>query len=68
MITIVVRNPVPPTHLTVREGNRLALANIRERLDLMYGQRATVKSGRFDDEYIVTLRFPFIPTAKEPSA
>jgi hypothetical protein len=25
----------------------------------MYGDRATVKSGRFDEEYIVTLRFPF---------
>jgi two-component system sensor histidine kinase AlgZ len=59
MITIVVRNPVPPANLTVREGNRLALANIRERLDLMYGERATVKAGRFDDEYIVTLRFPY---------
>ena len=61
MITVVVRNPVPPANLTVREGNRLALANIKERMDLMYGERATVKAGRFDDEYIVTLRFPFTP-------
>jgi len=61
MITVVVRNPVPPAYLTVREGNRLALANIKERMDLMYGERSTVKAGRFDDEYIVTLRFPFTP-------
>ncbi len=66
MITIVVRNPVPPANLTVREGNRLALANIRERLDLMYGERATVKAGRFDEEYIVTLRFPYVTA--EPAA
>jgi len=59
MITIIVRNPVPLANLTVRDGNRLALANIKERLDLMYGERATVKAGRFDEEYIVTLRFPF---------
>ena len=59
MITIVVRNPLPVANLTVRDGNRLALANIKERLELMYDERATVKSGRFDDEYIVTLRFPF---------
>ena len=59
MITIVVRNPLPVANLTVRDGNRLALANIKERLDLMYGERATVKAGRFDEEYIVTLRFPF---------
>jgi two-component system, LytTR family, sensor histidine kinase AlgZ len=61
MITIVVRNPLPAANLTMRDGNRLALANIKERLDLMYGERATVKAGRFDDEYIVTLRFPFQP-------
>jgi two-component system, LytTR family, sensor histidine kinase AlgZ len=59
MITIVVRNPLPAANLTMRDGNRLALANIKERMDLMYGERATVKAGRFDEEYIVTLRFPF---------
>jgi two-component system, LytTR family, sensor histidine kinase AlgZ len=62
MITVVVRNPVPAANVTMRDGNRLALANIKERLELMYGERATVKSGRFDDEYIVTLRFPFSET------
>jgi two-component system sensor histidine kinase AlgZ len=67
MITIVVRNPAPPANLTVREGNRLALANIKERLDLMYGERATVKAGRFDDQYIVTMRFPFVsPVGAKP--
>ena len=59
LVTIVVRNPVTEAQ-SEREGNRLALANIRERLTLMYGERALVKSGRFDDEYIVTLRFPYL--------
>jgi two-component system sensor histidine kinase AlgZ len=54
-----VRNPVPAGNLALRDGNRLALANIKERMDLMYGDRATVKAGRFDEEYIVTLRFPY---------
>jgi two-component system, LytTR family, sensor histidine kinase AlgZ len=58
LITIVVRNPMP-SGAVVRDGNRLALANIRERLQLVYGSRATIKAGRFDDEYIVTLRFPY---------
>jgi len=58
LITLVVRNPVAP--VSPREGNRLALANIRERLTLLYGDRALVKSGRFDSEYIVTLRFPYV--------
>ena len=57
LVTIVVRNPAPESP-TPRDGNRIALANIRERLALMYGARAAVKAGRFDDEYIVTLRFP----------
>ncbi|MCS6947236.1 MAG: histidine kinase [Steroidobacteraceae bacterium] len=59
LITIVVRNPVPDS-LTPRDGNRIALANIRERLMLLYDRRATIKAGRFDDEYIVTLRFPYV--------
>jgi two-component system sensor histidine kinase AlgZ len=59
LITIIVRNPVTARE-TERQGNRLALANIRERLTLMYGEHALVKSGRFDAEYIVTLRFPYI--------
>jgi two-component system sensor histidine kinase AlgZ len=54
----LLRNPMP-AGAVVREGNRLALANIRERLQLVYGSRATIKAGRFDDEYIVTLRFPY---------
>jgi len=59
LITIVVRNPVAERQ-SEREGNRLALANIRERLALLYGELALVKAGRFGDEYIVTLRFPHV--------
>jgi two-component system sensor histidine kinase AlgZ len=58
-ITIVVRNAVS-NRQNHREGNKLALANIRERLELMYGERALVKAGRFDQEYIVTLRLPHV--------
>jgi two-component system sensor histidine kinase AlgZ len=59
LITIVVRNDVAQRQ-NDREGNKLALANIRERLALMYGERALVKAGKFDHEYIVTLRFPHV--------
>jgi len=66
-VTVVVRNRVSERQ-NQREGNRLALANIRERLSLMYGERALVKAGRFDDEYIVTLRFPHVENrAKLPA-
>jgi two-component system sensor histidine kinase AlgZ len=64
LVTIVVRNPLDPQP-GERDGNRLALANIRERLALMYGERALLKAGHFDAEYIVTLRFPLIERAAE---
>jgi two-component system sensor histidine kinase AlgZ len=67
LVTIVVRNPLDPSP-GMREGNRLALGNIRERLALMYGERALMKSGRFDAEYIVTLRFPLLQRSAPPSA
>ena len=59
LVTIVVRNPVAERQ-SEREGNRLALGNIRERLALLYGELALVKAGRFGEEYIVTLRFPHV--------
>jgi two-component system sensor histidine kinase AlgZ len=65
LITIVVRNPLGAGPQQ-RDGNRLALANIRERLTLMYGERALMKSGTFDGEYIVTLRFPLIERQPAP--
>ncbi len=67
LITVVVRNPLGAGPQQ-RDGNRLALANIRERLELMYGERALMKSGTFDGEYIVTLRFPLIERAAAPTA
>jgi two-component system sensor histidine kinase AlgZ len=65
LITVVVRNPLGAGPQQ-RDGNRLALANIRERLTLMYGERALMKSGAFDGEYIVTLRFPLIERQSAP--
>lgn len=64
LITIVVRNPVGDQKRRT-SGNQLALANIRERLTLMYGAQALVKSGRFDQEYIVTLRFPHVESREK---
>ena len=64
LITIVVRNPVG-SEARRTTGNQLALTNIRERLMLMYGERALVKSGRFDHEYIVTLRFPHVESREK---
>jgi two-component system sensor histidine kinase AlgZ len=58
MIEITVRNPVPEQGDAERNGNRMALANIRERLELLFPGRATVDARAIDTEYVVQLRFP----------
>ncbi len=65
LISVVVRNPLAARG-GARHGNHLALENIRERLNLIYGQRALVKAGAFGEEYIVTLRFPYIAAPGVP--
>ncbi len=59
-IGLTVRNPLPEEDSVRHSGNRIALANIRERMELMYPGRASVDAGRSGDEYIVRLRFPYI--------
>jgi two-component system sensor histidine kinase AlgZ len=41
------------------EGNRMALANIRERLSLFYGNSASLESSIVDGRYVVRLVFPY---------
>ena len=67
-IGVTVRNPLPDAGSPAREGHRLALANIRERMELMYPGRALVEAGRVGDEYVVRLRFPRIEAGAGPTA
>ena len=60
IITLKVRNPLPATGDAAHSGNRIALDNIRERLELIHPGRSTVEAQRVGDEYIVRLRFPHI--------
>ena len=57
-LTIAVTNPVAPGKRRDKDGNKMALANIRQRFELAYGSRATVAVDSGDDTYSVTLRFP----------
>ena len=60
-IEIVVSNPVARDGATSdpRAGNRLALDNIRQRLDLAYGGRGSLTVEQQPDRYEVTVRFPY---------
>ncbi|MET0986754.1 MAG: histidine kinase [Steroidobacteraceae bacterium] len=58
-ITIEIRNPIP-TQLGYgeREGNRVALENIRQRLELAWPGRARVEVEQSEHEFAVRLCFP----------
>jgi len=67
-IGLTVRNPLPEAGDAAHSGNRIALANIRERLELLYPGRSSVEANRLGDEYIVRLRFPYVQDTARPLA
>jgi two-component system sensor histidine kinase AlgZ len=58
-IHIEVRNPIAPTGHTEREGNHIALENIRQRLELAWPGRAHVETRVEGDEFCARLVFPY---------
>ena len=59
-VVISVANPVQVNgRRGSREGNRIALENIRQRLTLAYGERGRLDVDERPDRYEVTLRFPY---------
>ena len=60
MIHIEVRNPITAqTGYGEREGNRMALENIRQRLELAWPGRARVETLQQSDEFCARLVFPY---------
>ena len=57
-LEISISNPVARDARSSKDGNKMALANIRQRFELAYGPRATVDVVNGGDEYTVKLRFP----------
>jgi two-component system sensor histidine kinase AlgZ len=68
IIGLTVRNPLPEAGEAAHAGNRIALANIRERMELLYPNRSSVEAARSGDEYIVRLRFPYVEDATRTSS
>ena len=58
-LRICVANPMATGEAPGRSGNKMALANIRQRFELAYGNRASINIDQDNDRYVVTLRFPF---------
>jgi two-component system sensor histidine kinase AlgZ len=57
-LVITITNPVAVDAKRATDGNKMALANIRQRFDLAYDSRATVDVVDDATEYSVSLRFP----------
>jgi two-component system sensor histidine kinase AlgZ len=64
-VLIEISNPVSATAKAVRSGNRMALDNIRQRLELAFPGRASVDVDDGGELYKVRLRFPVV---LEPAA
>jgi two-component system sensor histidine kinase AlgZ len=59
MLQIEVRNPIPvQAGYSEREGNRMALENIRQRLELAWPRRARVETEQRNGEFCARLIFP----------
>lgn len=64
-IELRVANPLPaPGRAGAHSGNRIALDNIRERLELAYPGRARLEVSDNGGEYVVTLAFPLADRAR----
>jgi two-component system sensor histidine kinase AlgZ len=57
-MVLVLSNPLPPESAPRKDGNRLALENIRERLAAHYGHHANVAIEEREGLYTVTLTLP----------
>lgn len=59
-LVLFVRNPMPPPDAVTR-GHGLALANLRERLALLYPGRARLRTYSSEGEFVAQVRLPLKP-------
>ena len=57
-LDICIRNPVATNEARHSGGNKMAMANIRQRFELAYGSRSRVDIENGDDAFSVRLSFP----------
>lgn len=65
-LVLFVRNPLPPADATTH-GHGLALANLRERLDLHYDAEARLRVYESEGEFCVQVRLPIRAGALNPA-
>lgn len=63
-VVISVSNPVANVQ-SAHSGNRMALENIRHRLQVLHGADGRLESGQTASQFNVTIRFPYVKGHKE---
>ncbi|MEK7840577.1 MAG: hypothetical protein AAB252_05335, partial [Pseudomonadota bacterium] len=60
MLNIMISNPLPDAGRSASHarGNKIAMGNIRERLETQFGDRATLQSFAEGDQYHVKVKIP----------
>jgi two-component system sensor histidine kinase AlgZ len=58
-LRIEISNPVVPGEQSKKEGNNMAMSNIKQRYELAYGGRAAVNVESGTNEFRVLLTFPY---------
>ena len=58
LLSIRITNPIAPDAKLKKDGNQMAMSNIRQRFELAYGNRASVEVDAQEDSFSVLLRFP----------
>ncbi|WP_407275932.1 sensor histidine kinase [Halothiobacillus sp. DCM-1] len=57
-VSILIENPLAADDLPASPGNGISLANIRDRLALMFGDKACLRAGVVDQQFRVKLVLP----------
>ena len=58
ILAVTVSNPVDPRRAKQHQGNKIALDNIKHRLQALYGSQGRVDTEQSADRFSVTLSFP----------
>jgi len=67
-LVLQLSNPLPAADTPRKQGNRMALDNIRERLAAHYGDTAGLKLEEREERFVVTLTLPLQTERKEEKA
>lgn len=59
-LLVTIRNPIPPEgRLSRQKGNRLAMENIQERLQAVFGKQGKLRTEKKEGLYTVSIHFPY---------